>query len=179
GVAAGGDEASRRAGPRRSRRARQDRANGALPPARGTNGNGHAVACPLRALLDRSPRCAGQVRGEGRMLAKPSLTLKRRLKATPAQVFSAWADPETIVTWFGHKEATQGSVQAEMDVRAGGRYRFRFKTEDGEQHEVGGTYREVVANSRLQFTWAWHTTPERQSLVTVTMAKDGDGTMLT
>ncbi len=28
------------------------------------------------------------------MLTKPSLTLKRRLKATPAQVFSAWTDPE-------------------------------------------------------------------------------------
>ena len=38
-----------------------------------------------------------------------------------------------------------------MDVRVGGRYRIRFKTEDGESHEVGGIYREVVPNSRLQF----------------------------
>ncbi len=113
------------------------------------------------------------------MLTKPSLTLKRRLKAAPAQVFSAWADPKKIVHWFGPKEAEQGSVQAEMDVRVGGRYRLRFKTGDGEQHEVGGTYREVVPNSRLQFTWAWHSTPERELLVTVTVAKDGDGTMLT
>ncbi len=50
---------------------------------------------------------------------------------------------------------------------------------DGEHHEVGGVYREVVPNSRLVFTWAWHSTPERESLVTVTVAKDGDGTMLT
>jgi uncharacterized protein YndB with AHSA1/START domain len=113
------------------------------------------------------------------MLTKPSLTLKRRLKATPAQVFSAWADPQKIVHWFGPHHATQDSVRAEMDVRVGGRYRIRFKTEDGESHEVGGIYREVVPNSRLQFTWAWHSTPERESLVTVTVAKDGDGTMLT
>ena len=72
------------------------------------------------------------------MLAKPSLTLERRLKASPAQVFSAWADPEKIVRWFGPKETTDCSVKAEMDVRPGGRYRISFKTGDGEYHEVGG-----------------------------------------
>jgi uncharacterized protein YndB with AHSA1/START domain len=113
------------------------------------------------------------------MLTKPSLTLKRKLKASPAQVFSAWADPEKIVRWFGPNETQDGSVQAEMDVRPGGRYRFSFKTQDGEYHEVRGVYREVVPDNRLVFTWAWHSTPERQSLVTVTVAKDGDGTLLT
>ncbi len=113
------------------------------------------------------------------MLTKPSLTLKRRLKASPAQVFAAWTDPEKIVHWFGPAETIVGSVRAEMDVRAGGRYRLRFKTDDGESHEVGGVYREVVPSSRLVFTWAWHSTPERESLVTVTVAKDGDGAMLT
>ena len=46
-------------------------------------------------------------------------------------------------------------------------------------HEVGGEYREVVPEQRLQFTWAWHTTRERESLVTITMIPDGQGTMLT
>jgi uncharacterized protein YndB with AHSA1/START domain len=36
-----------------------------------------------------------------------------------------------------------------------------------------------VPGSRLVFSWVWHSTPERESLVTVTMAKDGDGTLLT
>jgi uncharacterized protein YndB with AHSA1/START domain len=114
------------------------------------------------------------------MLTKPSLTLKRRLKAPPAQVFRAWTDPEKIVRWFGPSNATQDSILAETDVRVGGRYRIRFKTDDGEQHEVGGAYREVVADRRLVFSWAWHTTPERESLVTITLAADGDsGTLLT
>jgi uncharacterized protein YndB with AHSA1/START domain len=113
------------------------------------------------------------------MLTKPSLTLKRRLKASPAQVFSAWADPEKIVRWFGPVEASSSSVRAEMDVRPGGRYRISFQTEDGEYHEVGGVYREVVPDTRLVFTWAWHSTPDRESLVTVTVAKDGDGAILT
>jgi len=113
------------------------------------------------------------------MLTKPSLTLKRRIKATPAQVFAAWTDPKKIVHWFGPADTARGSLRAEMDVRVGGRFRFSFRGEDGEYHEVGGAYREVVANSRLVFSWAWHSTPERASLVTITVAKDGDGAMLT
>jgi uncharacterized protein YndB with AHSA1/START domain len=113
------------------------------------------------------------------MLTKPSLTLKRRLKASPAQVFAAWTDPEKIVEWFGPAETVAGSVRAQMDVRVGGRYQMNFDTDDGESHQVGGVYREVVPNSRLVFTWAWHSTPERESLVAVTIAKDGDGAILT
>jgi uncharacterized protein YndB with AHSA1/START domain len=64
-------------------------------------------------------------------------------------------------------------------VRPGGRYRVSFKTEDGEYHEVGGVYREVVPDTQLVFTCAWHSTPEREPLVNITVAKDGDGAMLT
>jgi uncharacterized protein YndB with AHSA1/START domain len=37
----------------------------------------------------------------------------------------------------------------------------------------------VVPNQRLVFSWAWHSTPERESLVTVTLKPDGAGTLLT
>jgi uncharacterized protein YndB with AHSA1/START domain len=113
------------------------------------------------------------------MLAKPSLTLKRHIKAPPAKVYAAWTEAEKIVKWFGPHETVDGSVKAEMDVRVGGKYRASFKTVDGEHHEVGGVYREVIPDQRLQFTWAWHTTPERESLVTITVVPDGAGTMLT
>jgi uncharacterized protein YndB with AHSA1/START domain len=113
------------------------------------------------------------------MLTKPSLTLKRRIKAAPTKVFKAWTDPEKIVRWFGPKETVAGSVRAEVDVRPGGRYRMNFQTVDGERHQVGGVYREVVPDTRLVFTWAWQSTPERESLVTVTLAADGGGTLLT
>ena len=79
------------------------------------------------------------------MLTKPSLTLKRRLKARRRKSSAPWTDPKKIVRWFGPEpRPIASSVRAEMDVRAGGRYRISFKTEDGEYHEVGGVYREVV-----------------------------------
>ncbi|MEW6640836.1 MAG: SRPBCC domain-containing protein [Pseudomonadota bacterium] len=113
------------------------------------------------------------------MLTQPSLTLARRLNADPAKVFAAWIDPEKIIHWFGPAETVPGSVKADMDVRIGGSFRISFTTADGEYHEVGGQYREVVADQRLVFSWAWHSTPERVSVVTVTIRPDGNGSLLT
>lgn len=112
------------------------------------------------------------------MLTQPSLTINRRLNAPPAKVYAAWTDPEKIIQWFGPAPTVLGSVKAKMDVRVGGSFRISFNTEDGQYHEVGGTYREVVPNQRLVFSWAWHSTPERESVVTVTLKEDGNGTLL-
>jgi uncharacterized protein YndB with AHSA1/START domain len=110
-------------------------------------------------------------------VTKPSLTLKRRIKAPPAKVFSAWTDPQKIARWFGPEGAQM--LVTETDARVGGRYRLVMRAPDGEEHDVSGVYREVVPDERLVFTWAWRTTPERESLVTVTLKPDGDGTLLT
>ena len=114
-----------------------------------------------------------------RVDVKPSVTLKRRLNAPAEKVYAAWTEPAQIAHWFGPSETVAGSVHAEMDVRVGGRFRVSFDTVDGEHHEVGGVYREVVPNEKLVFSWAWHTTPERESLVTVLIRKEGEGAMLT
>src|SRR3984893_6381836 len=108
---------------------------------------------------------------------KPSLTLERLLTAAPAKVFSAWTDPKKIGRWFCPVACEP--VLAETDARVGGRYRIVVRAQSGEEHDVSGTFREVVPNRRLVFTWAWRTTPERESLVTVELKPDGDGTLLT
>ena len=73
----------------------------------------------------------------------------------------------------------QGTLQAETDLRVGGRYRISFEAVDGEHFRVGGVYREIVPNERLVFSWAWHSTPERESQVTISLKPDGAGTLLT
>ena len=108
---------------------------------------------------------------------KPSLTIKRRLKAPPEKVFAAWIDPEKVKLWMGPGEIK--SVSAVCDARVGGRYHWHMKTPAGEDHDVSGVYREVIANQKLVFTWAWKSTLERESLVTVQLAPDGNGTVLT
>jgi uncharacterized protein YndB with AHSA1/START domain len=117
--------------------------------------------------------------GDAGFVTRPSLTLKRRLNASPEKVYAAWTDPQKIARWIGPAQVKAGSVQAEIDARTGGRFRLSFTAENGEYHQVGGVYREVVPNQRLVFSWAWHSTPERESLVTVTLKPDGAGTLLT
>jgi uncharacterized protein YndB with AHSA1/START domain len=70
------------------------------------------------------------------------------------------------------------AVAAEADLRAGGRYHIRIVV-PGDEHNVSGVYREIVPNEKLVFTWAWRSTPERESLVTIALKADGDGTLMT
>jgi uncharacterized protein YndB with AHSA1/START domain len=80
--------------------------------------------------------------------------------------------------WFGPGNCDK--YHAEMDLRVGGKYSIAFRTLDsGEDHKVGGVYREIVPNEKLVFTWAWQSTPERESLVTVTIKSNGEGSILT
>ena len=79
--------------------------------------------------------------------------------------------------WWGPEGAT--NLSADTDVRVGGDFRMVFSTPHGEEHDVSGVYREVEPAAKLVFTWMWRTLPERQSLVTVLLRPEGDGTLLT
>jgi uncharacterized protein YndB with AHSA1/START domain len=121
-----------------------------------------------------SPSVAGSA-----VTTRPGLTLKRRINAPPEKIYAAWTQPENLIRWFGPAMVKQETLRADIDARVGGRYRISFDDDRGEHHEVGGTYRELVPHSRLLFSWAWHSTPERESQVTVLLKPDGAGTLLT
>ncbi len=112
------------------------------------------------------------------MATKPSLVLKRRIKAAPEKVYEAWTKPEQMTRWWGVTENPKPPV-AEADLRVGGRFKVQFWDPKNEHHSVSGTYREVVPNRKLSFSWAWQSTPERESLVTIDLNPVNDGTMLT
>ncbi len=108
---------------------------------------------------------------------RPSLRITRHYGVPPEKVWRAWTEPQALSRWFGPGD-TDSVTRAELDVRVGGRYHIAFRTQDGEEHDVSGTYQEVVENRRLSFTWAWKSTPERVSLVTIEMRATADGTEL-
>jgi uncharacterized protein YndB with AHSA1/START domain len=69
-------------------------------------------------------------------VATPSeleIRVERVFDAPRAHVFSVWTDPELIPEWWG-----DGTVVEEMDVRPGGRWRFRtaFGLVEGEFREI-------------------------------------------
>jgi len=112
-------------------------------------------------------------------LAKPSVTIQRRYNAPPAKVYAAWTQAEMIVGWFGPSDAKKDSLRASMDVRTGGRFTISFTHGSGEYYKVDGVYKEVIPDEKLVFSWAWHSTPERESQVTVITRPEGSGTLLT
>jgi uncharacterized protein YndB with AHSA1/START domain len=61
----------------------------------------------------------------------------------------------------------------------GGGFKIVAMSPDGEEHCVSGVVREIVPDEKLVYTWAWRSTPERESLVSVEFRRDGDGTLLT
>jgi uncharacterized protein YndB with AHSA1/START domain len=82
-------------------------------------------------------------------VTKPSeleIQVERVFDAPRAHVFSVWTDPQLIPEWWG-----DGTVVEEMDVRAGGTYRFR--TAAG---VVEGEFREVEPPERLVQTFMNH-----------------------
>src|SRR5882757_6495389 len=110
-------------------------------------------------------------------IEKTSLRLKRHYPVPVEKVFRAWTDPQALKLWFGPSDDGKILV-SETDLRVGGRYRIVMQMPDGEEHRVGGVYREIVPNEKLVFTWAWESTPERESLVTVQFKPSGDATEL-
>jgi uncharacterized protein YndB with AHSA1/START domain len=74
------------------------------------------------------------------------IRVERVFDAPRDHVFRVWTDPALIPEWWG-----DGTTVEEMDVRAGGRYRFR--TTHG---MVEGEFREVAPPERLVQTFQNH-----------------------
>ena len=110
--------------------------------------------------------------------ARPSLSIVRRIRAAPETVFAHWTDPRLVARWFCPPGVNVRS--AEVEPRLGGRFHIVMQEgEDGEVHDVSGTYREFDRDRKLVFSWAWITMPERESLVTVELRPVDGGTELT
>ena len=108
-----------------------------------------------------------------------SLSLVRRIAARPAIVFDALTTPEGINCWWG---PDGGPVLiAETDLRVGGRFRVRFRTREGSEHETHGEYLEVLKPNRLIMSWRWRggDVDPGESRVVIELAAIPEGTELT
>lgn len=108
---------------------------------------------------------------------KPSLTIVRKLKAAPEKVWRALTQPEALSQWFA--PGAGFTTVAKADLRVGGRFHLVVTAPNGDEHDVSGIYREIAPGIRLVHTWAWKSTPERESLVTIELRAADGGTELT
>ena len=108
------------------------------------------------------------------------LVMTRDFDAPCKLVYDAHTKPELVKRWLLGPPGWSMPV-CEMDVRAGGTYRWVWKKDtDGSTMGMGGVYREVKAPERLvsteKFDEAWY---PGESLNTLVLAEKGGRTTLT
>ena len=89
-----------------------------------------------------------------------------------------YGDPTELARWFSPSEEIATDV-IELDLRAGGAYRFGFHLPDGSVDYVLGTFEEVSSPARLIFTWTWAEPDPHagiETLVTVEFIEHDDET---
>ena len=106
-----------------------------------------------------------------------SLTIVRMLDAPPELVFEAWTSAEHARRWWYPRQGGTdfACVAFAMDFRVGGDYRYCIRSPQGQETWAHGSFREIVQNRRLEFTFLWEWTPEPsdETLITVTFEPHG------
>jgi uncharacterized protein YndB with AHSA1/START domain len=109
----------------------------------------------------------------------------RSFKAPRALVYRAYTEPDLLKQWMTGYPGWSLSV-CEMDVRPGGRYQWRWKSDDGASgFGFHGTFREVEPASRLVHTEAYDPGtvgggyPGPEALITVSFTESDGVTTVT
>jgi uncharacterized protein YndB with AHSA1/START domain len=108
----------------------------------------------------------------------------RSFKAPRTLVYRAYSEPQLVRRWLDHPGWSM--PVCEMDVRVGGRYQWRWRSDDGKQ-EFGfsGAFREVVPASRIVHTQAYESGtlggsyPGEDAIITVTFTEESGVTTVT
>ncbi|MFQ5600913.1 MAG: SRPBCC domain-containing protein [Candidatus Krumholzibacteriia bacterium] len=109
--------------------------------------------------------------------AELRLRITRKFDAPREEVCRAWTDPEALQPWWFVGDGYAPGV-AEIDLRAGGKYRLGMKSlEKNVDHVVGGVFREVRVPEKLVYTWTWEDAESpHQMLITVEFLARGAAT---
>jgi len=119
------------------------------------------------------------------LLSDHEVQVTREFRAPRALVYRAYTEPPLLQRWLLGPPGWSMPV-CEMDVRVGGRYRWRWRNdENGAEFGFSGTFREVQPPSRLVHTEAYDPGtvgddfPRNDAIVTVTFTPDSDRTTVT
>jgi uncharacterized protein YndB with AHSA1/START domain len=100
----------------------------------------------------------------------------RVLPAPRARVWEALVDPEQVARWWGPAGFTTSVL--ELDARVGGGYRFHMRPPEGEPFHLAGEFLAVEPAERLSYAFRWEPPDpdDQETVVTLTLAEEGDST---
>jgi uncharacterized protein YndB with AHSA1/START domain len=96
--------------------------------------------------IDRGSTATTEIYQDG-----TDLVFERTFDAPREAVWKAFTDPEIVPRWWGPHETDTEVL--EMDVRAGGRWRYVSRAADREPVEFFGEYLEVTPPERIRWTF--------------------------
>ena len=100
-----------------------------------------------------------------------SFTLARSIAAEPQRVWDAFTNADEYAAWIWPSE---WNTTCEIDLRVGGAFRV---TSAERGLSIQGVYTEIDPITRLVMNWT-QTNRDGDSLLTITIAPDGDGSSL-
>lgn len=103
------------------------------------------------------------------------LVIMRAFNGPLEVVFDAWTKPELVKRWWAPRSVGIELVSCEIDLRAGGQYRYVFALEDQKSMEFYGVYVEVQRPARL----VWTNADADDYVSTATFTEKGGKTILT
>ncbi|MDB4993770.1 MAG: hypothetical protein JWM74_1202 [Myxococcaceae bacterium] len=104
------------------------------------------------------------------------VVMTRVFDAPRRLVFEAWTKPEHVVHFLGPYGSTM--VECEIDLRAGGTYRYVIRHR-GKDTGMRGVYREIVRPERLVVVEGFDDFPDQESFITATFTEEDGQTTLT
>lgn len=106
--------------------------------------------------------------------AGSDIVTTRRLNAPREAVFAACRDPQRLAQWWGPQGFT--NEFAVFEFKPGGVWRFTMRAPDGTGYAMDHRWAEIVAPERLVVR---HLQPGHDFTLTITLAPQGTGTVLT
>ena len=108
-----------------------------------------------------------------------TFTIERALDAPVAKVYAAFATEQGKSRWFaGHGKWEL--IERQFDFRVGGRERLKGKWPSGDVTDFDCTYRDIVPEQRIVYTYDLYHNGNKLSvsLATILFKSDGKGTQL-
>ena len=106
------------------------------------------------------------------------IVMTRLFDAPRRLVFEAMTKPEHVKRWWGILDEHHSVPVCEIDLRAGGKWRFVGRGPRGEV-EFYGVYREIAPPDRVVFTEIYAPFPDAESVITSVFTEENGKTRLT
>jgi len=103
-----------------------------------------------------------------------TLIVRKTIRATAERLFAAWTTAEQLRQWWGPQGVK--CIDAEVNLRKGGRYRIGNHFPDGKILWISGEFEVIEAPRKLVYTWRIEPDTTSVERVTVQFEAQGENT---